>query len=349
MHKGRVEEANALAVKIRKEIIEFNCMTFTGANSKGGAKDLWDKVNEVLGKKKSAAQDSSLSIFTSQQLNEHYANLSFDNSYESIDCKSTVYPVSLSSLTEFDVYNMLDHLKPTSLGLDGLPSWFLRVLAPVICSPLTHIFNLSLSLSTYPSQWKQAVITPLPKVPTPNSCSDFRPISITSILSRTFEKLIINSFVYPLFAVSSVKQLFLDQFAFRPTGSTDAALICLLHHISTSLQNQPYVRVIALDFSKAFDTVRHSTTLTNLASLPLSDQIYNWFVNFFQDHSHCTRFLGSLSSSRTINASVFQGSVVGPPIYMIASMNLKPLYSGNYLDKYADDTYLLIRLVIAAL
>ena len=88
--------------------------------------------------------------------------------------------------------------------------------------------------------------------------------------------------------------------------------------------------------------MRHSTTLTNLASLPLSDQIYNWFVNFFQDHSHCTRFLGSLSSSRTINASVFQGSVVGPPMYMIASMNLKPLYSGNYLDKYADDTYLII-------
>ena len=194
MHKGRVEEANALAVKIRKEIIEFNCMTFTGANSKGGAKDLWDKVNEVLGKKKSAAQDSSLSTFTSQQLNEHYANLSFDNSYESIDCKSTVYPVSLSSLTEFDVYNMLDHLKPTSPGLDGLPSWFLRVLAPVICSPLTHIFNLSFSLSTYPSQWKQAVITPLPKVSTPNSCLDFRPISITSILSHTCEKLIINSF-----------------------------------------------------------------------------------------------------------------------------------------------------------
>jgi len=244
--------------QVRKEIIEFNCMTFTGANSKGGAKDLWDKVNEVLGKKKSAAQDSSLSTFTSQQLNEHYATLSFDNSYESIDCKSTVYPVSLSSLTEFDVYNMLDHLMPTSPGLDGLPSWFLRVLAPVICSPLTHIFNLSLSLSTYPSQWKQAVITPLPKVPTPNSCSNFRPISITWILSRTFEKLVINSFVYPLFAVSSVKQLFLDQFAFRPTGSTDAALICLLHHIST-FPSEP--TVCACHSLRFFEGLLHSASL----------------------------------------------------------------------------------------
>ena len=48
---------------------------------------------------------------------------------------------------------------------------------------------------------------------------------------------------------------FADQFGFRPTGSTDAALITMLHTISTMLDTQPFVRVFAIDFSKAFDTV----------------------------------------------------------------------------------------------
>ena len=50
---------------------------------------------------------------------------------------------------------------------------------------------------------------------------------------------------------------FSDQYAFRPTGSTTAALIYILQSVTDLLADNPYVSVIALDFSKAFDTVRH--------------------------------------------------------------------------------------------
>ena len=52
--------------------------------------------------------------------------------------------------------------------------------------------------------------------------------------------------------------MFSDQYAFRPTGSTTAVLVFLLQTITNLLAEQLYVVVIALDFSKAFDTVRHS-------------------------------------------------------------------------------------------
>ena len=136
--------------------------------------------------------------------------------------------------------------------------------------------------------------------------------------------------------------LLTDQFAFRPTGSTDATLISILHHITDLLTTNPYVRVIALDFSKAFDTVRHCTTLQKLSTLPIPDNIYNWFVNHFQNHSHITKFLGRLSQPASINSSVFQGSVIGPPLFIVNGIDLKPVHRGNVLDKYADDTYLLI-------
>ena len=95
-------------------------------------------------------------------------------------------------------------------------------------------------------------------------------------------------------------------------------------------------------FSKAFDTLRHSTTLQKLSTLPIPDHIYNWFVNHFQNHSHVTKFLGQLSQPASINSSVFQGSVIGPPLFIVNGIDLKPFHSGNVMDKYADDTYLLV-------
>ena len=51
-----------------------------------------------------------------------------------------------------------------------------------------------------------------------------------------------------------------DQFAFRPTGSTTAALIYILHLVTLLLETNEYVRCLLVDFSKAFDTVNHFYT-----------------------------------------------------------------------------------------
>jgi len=97
-----------------------------------------------------------------------------------------------------------------------------------------------------------------------------------------------------------------------------------------------------LDFSKAFDTVRHASVLSKLSSLPIEDQFYNWAVNYFMDHSHVTKYQGSSSSSASINASVFQGSAVGPPFFVVNGTDLKPRHAQNCIDKYADDSYLIV-------
>jgi len=69
-------------------------------------------------------------------------------------------------VTEWQVFNILDKLSSTATGLDQLPAWFLRLGAPVFYKPLTYLFNMSLSTSTVPHQWKLAAIQPVPKVPT---------------------------------------------------------------------------------------------------------------------------------------------------------------------------------------
>jgi len=88
--------------------------------------------------------------------------------------------------------------------------------------------------------------------------------------------------MYPAFQQSTIASSLDDQFAFRPTGSTTAAVISLLHSVTQMLNTNPYVSVIALDFSKAFDTVRHVTLMEKIATLSLPDYVYNWLVNFSQ-------------------------------------------------------------------
>ena len=107
--------------------------------------------------------------------------------------------------------------------------------------------------------------------------ADFRPISITPIFSRIMEKSVIR---HPTFTNAPPPTLnFNDQFAFRPTGSTTAALISILHTITQLLTTHQFVVVIALDFSKAFDAVSHYTLLNKMAELEITDNVYNWLVS----------------------------------------------------------------------
>ena len=302
-------------------------------------KELWGRVREITGDKKGPLVLTD--GITATQLNNHYADLSTDAGYIEPLHKSSC-SIDLSNFeycNEINVFNMLCTLKKTAPGPDEIPYWFLKIAAPSLCTPLCHIFNLSLNNSLMPLQWKRAIISPISKVSVPLSCSDYRPISLTPILARMFEKFVVKQFLYPAIISPECISMYTNQYAFRPTGSTDAAIIAILHHVTVLLQNNRYVRVIALDFSKAFDTVRHNSIATKLAPLPLEDNIYNWFMDYFKDHKHATRFNNSTSEFRYINSSVFQGSAVGPPLFLINGADLTPYSNENYIDKYADDSY----------
>jgi len=145
--------------------------------------------------------------------------------------------------------------------------WATCLVYSVFCRPVTRLFNCSITMSVVSCQWKTAYIRPVPKVSAPLSHSDYRPITITPVLSRLMEKLVVRHFLYPTFSAPPSTLNFCDQFAFRPSGSTTAALIYIFHTVTQLLTNYQYVTVIALDFTKAFDTVRHSTFLRRWRTL----------------------------------------------------------------------------------
>ena len=116
------------------------------------------------------------------------------------------------------------------------------------------------------------MITPIPKIPKPAQPSDFRPISVTSVLSRTLERFIVQKFIYPALLQPHPSLDFSDQFAFGHSGSSTAAIVSLLHTVSAMLADNDYA--FSFDYSKAFDTVRHATLMSKLAQLAIPDNIY---------------------------------------------------------------------------
>jgi len=103
--------------------------------------------------------------------------------------------------------------------------------------------------------------------------------------------------------------------------------------------SNPYVIVI---FSKAFDTVRHSTLLEKLAQLDTPNEVYNCLVDFFRGHIHCTVYRDQTSTLKSINASIIQGSVIGPAAFVVNAGDLHTVTLNNQLVKFADDTYLIV-------
>ena len=74
--------------------------------------------------------------------------------------------------------------------------WFLRLGTPIFAKVMTDLFNKSIANGVVPSQWKRAYIRPVPKVANPTNCSDYRPISITSVMSRMMEKMVVRELLY---------------------------------------------------------------------------------------------------------------------------------------------------------
>ena len=165
---------------------------------------------------------------------------------------------TVERVTEESVFNMLDSLQRTFPGPDNLPFWFLRVLAPFLAKPLSQIYNLSINKSFIPEQWKCSTITPVAKVARPTVCAEYRPISVTPIMSRLLEKVIVQDYIYPALIHPACTHLFHDQFAFRPTGSTTAALVSLIHK---NFKSAGWISIRTRHCSWFFESLRYSSAL----------------------------------------------------------------------------------------
>ena len=177
---------------------------------------------------------------------------------------------------------------------------------------------------------------PYPQKGDKSDPSNYRPIAITSFISKTMETIITKQ----LLAFLETNNLLSDhQYGFRQAKSTGDLLAYAVHTWSSALESYGESRVISLDISKAFNRVWHKGLLAKLPMFGLHNNLIKWIASFLSNRSIAIRVDGFLSEPHSINSGVPQGSVISPVLFILFINDLLSSTSSS-IYSFADDTYL---------
>ena len=270
------------------------------------------------------------------RLNDFYARFDRDN-------KTTPAPLPVSDdepppfiISDHDVRCMFKRQKVTkAAGSDSIKPKFLRYCSNEITPIFTYIFNLSLQTCIVPSCFKFSTIIPVPKKSSPETLNDYRPVALTSVIMKCFEKLVLRF-------VDSLLPCDFDpfQFAYKARRSTDDAIAINIHELLNHAEKRnAYSRVLFIDFSSAFNTIipcKLYDKLVNQLHFPV--KLCNWILNFLLNRPQTVK-IGDLSSSVIVlNTGSPQGCLCSPKMYSLFTHDCVATFSENHVFKFADDT-----------
>ena len=214
----------------------------------------------------------------------------------------------------------------TAIGPDKVAYPMLKHLPRSGMDFLLHIFNLSWSSHSFPSIWKTSSIISIHKMGKPlDSPASFRPISLTSCVSKLFERIILSRL---LFFLESNFILSPRHAGFHPGRPTLDQILCLSQSISDGYNKpRPGSRTIipAINFSKAFDFVWHPNLFHKLISAGRPPCFAPWTQSFLSDRRACVVFQNHKSRSFRVRRGVPQGSVLGLYFSLSSLMIFRPL------------------------
>ena len=227
----------------------------------------------------------------------------------------------------------IKHLRETNaIGADGIAFRFVKDSLPVICFYLMIIINTSIVTGLFPLLWKHGLINPTFKSGDIDEVSNFRPISLLSILSKVLEKIVTNQLMEYL---ESNRLLSNSQHGFRINLSTETALMQVTDKIYNNIDENKITLLTLCDLSKAFDSVNHKILLKKLIDHHIDTF---WFEDYLSYRTQSVRIGKTISSKLNVPFGVPQGSILGPILFLIFVNDMKNVTTNCLLVQYADDS-----------
>ena len=314
-----VEEYDKYVNKMRKKLHELPSSTrgwWRLANFLGGKRS---KSSRVQALKSSTGDWARSPAEKAELLADTFAAKSVlpdisANEYSAIPSTALGPDVFLPIRTK-DVRRVLQKLKEDSAtGPDGVATRVLKNCADGLALPLAIILRQMLACGCWPTVWREHWVVPLYKKKARSDPGNYRGVHLTSQLSKAAERILGNHF-----------QRFLEQsqaygprqFAYtKARGHRDALALSVFTWL-LALERGDLVALFCSDVSGAFDRVSSQRLVRKLSSLGLHPRIAAILESWLRPRVSKVVVEGSASSARTLENSVFQGTVWGPPLWNV--------------------------------
>ena len=273
--------------------------------------------------------DSFASVFC----NEPYGPLN-----NSVNCnnKAKIEDIVISNKDVEYELKKLDISK--SPGPDNVHPKLLKSLAcnNNFVNAVAELFRKCFDTGKLPPNWKEANVTALFKTGRRADPLNYRPVSLTCILCKVYEKILRNHILNYI-----EQDIVEEQHGFVKGKSCTSNLLETVETILNILDEGAPVDLLYFDFRKAFDSVPHYRLLSKIEGMGISGKTLAVIRDFLSGRSMCTVVGGKRSSKRAVLSGVPQGSVLGPILFI---MYINDLPDGiiSALKLFADDLKLIV-------
>ena len=238
-------------------------------------------------------------------------------------------------VTQNEVKKLLQKLKTDKAqGPDEMHLYFLKETAEELALPLSIIFTKSLESSEVPEEWKKGRITALFKKGNKRLASNYRPVSLTSIVCKCMEKIVRDSIIQYM---KKNKLFSKKQYGFISGRSTSLQLLEVLDKWTEALDMGHTIDCIYMDYAKAFDTVPHRQLIYKLSKYGINTKTMSWIKSFLSKRIQQVVVQGEKSSWKEVTSGIPQGSILGPLLFVVFINDL-PEYVTSEAYLFADDT-----------
>jgi len=346
--------------------------------SNGDCKQLWKKINDLLGKPNTTLPDHTnaealaedfKTMFSDKptkirkNIEQESAELKEDAELllpttKHVPCNSPEVEVEEMSgakeeIGQFNNFcpvgedELLKTIKSMSnkfCSLDPVPTWLFVSCFEELKTVLLYIANESFSTGVFPSSYKKAIVKPTIKNHSANKdlLNVYRPVSNLSFTSKLLEKLSMNQTNLHLEGNNLHCS---SQSGYRPKHSCETLMVRMFDDILTSMEEKNVISLLLLDLSAAFDTVDHTILLERLnTDYKIGGVVLEWFKSYLSGRSFTVSVGDKYSSPCFLWFGVPQGSILGPILFILYTKALSAIAKkhGLIIQLYADDSQLYI-------
>ena len=241
---------------------------------------------------------------------------------------------SFMPVTEDDVKSAMNEIKSHAVGYDNVSMTMIKSVSPFAIGAITHLINKSLMSGKFPQRWKTSIVHPLPKVTTPTSYNQLRPISILPAMSKIIEKIVVRQIVNFTNERGLLPKM---QSGFRKDYSTCTALTNLFAELFDARDEGLYSIIVMLDFKQAFDSVSPELLVAMLHYLGFDEGATDWIESYSCERVQVTKIGSETSRPLVKRRGVAQGSGVGPILFIIYTIALYICVRYSKVHGYVDD------------